>query len=235
MSEEGHYLVSADYSQVELRVFAHYSEDEAFMEAFKEDEDIHARTALEILGREGGSVTPEMRQIAKAINFGIIYGMGPRRLSEELGIDHKTAKDYIEAYYDRYKGVARFREQTIEMVREKGYVSTLFNRRRYLPDIKHGNNRIRSEAERMAINTPIQGTAADLIKKAMINIHRELKQGDYKTRMLLQVHDELVFEAPEGEVDTVIPMIKEEMEGVHSLRVPLKVDISKGRNWDEAH
>jgi DNA polymerase-1 len=235
VATKGHYLVSADYSQVELRVFAHYSKDKGLMEAFRHDEDIHTRTASEILGVKPKGVTAEMRRIAKAINFGIIYGMGPRRLGEELGIDHKTAKNYIEAYYERYKGVARYREAIIETATKKGYVSTLFNRRRYLPDIQHSNRVIRAEAERMAINTPIQGTAADLIKKAMINIHRRLDTEDFRAKMLLQVHDELLFEVPEEELDTVVPMVKEEMEGVYALHVPLMVDIHKGRNWEEAH
>jgi DNA polymerase I len=235
VAEAGHYLVSADYSQVELRVFAHYSKDEAFIEAFTRDEDIHTRTASEILTAGNEPVTPEMRRIAKAINFGIIYGMGPHKLSDELGIDHKTAKDYIASYYERYQGVKRYRDEMIETAKKSGYVTTLFNRRRYLPDIEHGNNRIRSEAERMAVNTPIQGTAADLIKKAMINIHGRLKKEGFESKMLLQVHDELVFEVPEKELERVMPMIKEEMEGVYVLRVPLKVDINKGRNWDEAH
>ncbi|MBC8418841.1 MAG: DNA polymerase I [Desulfobacteraceae bacterium] len=235
VAEAGQYLVSADYSQIELRVFAHYSEDEAFIEAFQQDRDIHTRTASEIMGADRQDVTPQMRRIAKAINFGIIYGMGPRKLSEELGIDQKIARDYIAAYYKRYQGVARYRDEMIQKASENGYVTTLFNRRRYLPDIQHANNRIRSEAERMAINTPIQGTAADLIKKAMINIHNRLGQGGFRSKMLLQVHDELVFEVPAEELEKVVPMIREEMEGVYPLKVPLKVDINKGRNWDEAH
>ncbi|UCF85408.1 MAG: DNA polymerase I, partial [Desulfobacteraceae bacterium] len=235
IAEDGHYLMSADYSQVELRVFAHYSEDEAFMAAFRRNEDIHARTASEILPAENGTVTPEMRRIAKAINFGIIYGMGPQKLSDELGIDPKTARNYINAYYERYQGVVRYKEEMIKNARNNGYVTTLFNRRRYLPDIQHSNNRIRSEAERMAINTPIQGTAADLIKKAMINIHRRLNQEGLRARMLLQVHDELVFEVPEEELDALEPMVRQEMEGVYPLKVPLKVDMSRGKNWDEAH
>jgi len=235
VAEEGHCLVSADYSQVELRVFAHYSNDEAFMKAFKQEEDIHTRTAAEILGVEVEAVTPGMRQVAKAVNFGIIYGMGPKKLSEELGIELKTAKDYIATYYKRYEGVARYRDEMIETARREGYVTTLFNRRRYLPDIHHGNRVIRAEAERMAVNTPIQGTAADLIKKAMIQIHQILNKDGFRSRMLLQVHDELVFEVPEEERDTLVPMIRAEMEGVYALRVPLKVDINKGRNWDEAH
>jgi len=176
-----------------------------------------------------------MRRIAKAINFGIIYGMGAQKLGEELGIDLKTAKDYISTYYDRYQGVVRYREETIASAREKGYVTTLFNRRRYLPDINHKNRVMRAEAERMAINTPIQGTAADLIKKAMISIHDRLQTEGLKTRMLLQVHDELVFEMPEDETHSLPQMVKEEMEGVYPLAVPLKVDVSIGKNWDEAH
>jgi len=235
VAEEGHCLVGADYSQIELRVFAHYSGDEAFIEAFRQDQDIHTRTASEILGKGPEEITPEMRRLAKAINFGIIYGMGPRKLGEELGIDQQTAKRYIDAYYERYRGVTRYRDEMIQMASSKGYVTTLFNRRRYLPDIEHANNRIRSEAERMAVNTPIQGTAADLIKQAMIRIHGRLNTEGYKTRMLLQVHDELVFEAPLNETARVIPLIREEMEGVYPLKVPLKVDIHEGANWDEAH
>ncbi len=235
VAEEGHWLVSADYSQIELRIFAHYSGDEGFLDAFKKGRDIHARTALEIMEHDDNTVTPEMRRIAKAINFGIIYGMGPRKLSEEVGIDQKTAKSYIEAYFKRYQGVARYREDMIREAREKGYVKTLFGRRRYLPDIRQESGMARAEAERMAINTPIQGTAADLIKKAMINIHRRFREQKFKSRMLLQVHDELVFETPEEETGAVIVAIKEEMEHVHSLRVPLEVEIGKGKNWEEAH
>jgi DNA polymerase-1 len=235
VAREGHFLMSADYSQVELRIFAHYSGDEAFIDAFQRNEDIHTRTASEIMGLDRDDVTPEMRQIAKAINFGIIYGMGAYKLSEELGIDHKSAKEYIETYYQRYSGVARYRADIMEETRERGYVSTLFNRRRYLPNIHHEKQRVRAEAERMAINTPIQGTAADIIKKAMINIYNRLERETFRTKLLLQVHDELVFEVPEDEIEPIQAMVKEEMEGVHKLRVPLVVDIHMGRNWDEAH
>jgi DNA polymerase-1 len=235
VAEDGWRLLSADYSQVELRIFAHYSGDDAFIEAFREQEDIHTRTAAEIMGLGKDEVTPDRRRIAKAINFGIIYGMGPYKLSEELGIDHETAKNYISAYYARYGGVARYRNEVIGSAREKGYVTTLFNRRRYLPDINHKNRIIRGEAERMAINTPIQGTAADLIKMAMIRIHSRLKREGFRSRMLLQVHDELVFEVPENEIDTGPRVIRSEMEGGFQLRAPLKVDIKVGRNWDEAH
>lgn len=235
IAEDGHYLLSADYSQVELRLFAHYSGDAALLEAFRNGQDIHTRTASEILGFAIDDVTPEMRQIAKAINFGIIYGMGARKLAEELNIDNKTAKEYIESYYDRYKGVVRYRESITKQARENGYVTTLFNRRRYLPEINSDNKRIKAEAERIAINTPIQGTAADLIKMAMINIHTRLKREGHKSRMLLQVHDELILEVPEDEIEVIQSLIIKEMEGVHKLDVPLKVDSSYGKNWDEAH
>ena len=235
VAEQGHSFISADYSQIELRVFAHYSGDPAIREAFEKGEDIHARTAAEILGVKPEEVTPDMRRIAKAINFGIIYGMGPQKLSEELEIDLGTAKKYIQAYYERYKGVVQYREKMIAMAKEKGYVTTLFNRRRYIPDIQHPKHVIRAEAERIAVNTPIQGTAADLIKKAMINLYERIKCGDIRGNMLLQVHDELVFEVPDNEVDKVVPIIKREMESVHKLDVPLKVDIGVGKNWGEAH
>ncbi|MFC1533774.1 DNA polymerase I [Thermodesulfobacteriota bacterium] len=235
VAEEGHYLLSADYSQVELRVFAHYSGDNALIEAFRREEDIHSRTASEVLGVPIVSVTEDMRRIAKAINFGIIYGMGYRKLGDELGIDNKTAKEYIDSYYSRYEGVARYREYMVKTAMEKGYVTTLFSRRRYLPEIKSENNRVRAEAERIAVNTPIQGTAADLIKKAMISIHKRLKNEGFSTKMLLQVHDELLFEVPDDEIEIISPIIKKEMEEVYRLEVPLKVDIKSGRNWDEAH
>jgi DNA polymerase-1 len=235
VAQEEQLLMSADYSQVELRIFAHYSGDEAFIDAFKHQEDIHARTAAEIMGLNMDAVKPEMRRIAKAINFGIIYGMGAYKLGDELNIDHKSAKEYIDTYYQRYKGVARYREDILNRAREQGYVSTLFNRRRYLPNIHHQEPRIRAEAERMAINTPIQGTAADIIKMAMINIHDRLMKEGFNTKLLLQVHDELVFEVPKQEIEAIRKMVKEEMEGVYELKVPLVVDIHTGKNWDEAH
>ena len=235
IAEEGHYLLSADYSQVELRVFTHYSGDKALIEAFQKGQDIHSRTASEILGVSMDDVTPDMRRIAKAINFGIIYGMGAKKLADELNIDNKTAREYIESYYDRYKGVVKYRETMAEQAREQGYVTTLFNRRRYIPEINSDNNRIKADAERIAINTPIQGTAADLIKMAMINIHSRLIREGYRSRMLLQVHDELVLEVPDDEIDVMPGIIKKEMEDVYKLDVPLKVDASFGNNWDEAH
>jgi DNA polymerase-1 len=235
IADKGCVFLSADYSQIELRIFAHYSGDPAFMEAFRQEEDIHARTASEVLGVEKDRVTSDMRRIAKAINFGIIYGMGPQTLSEQLGIDLSIAKDYIAAYYSRYQGVARYRDAAIAAAAEKGYVTTLFQRRRYLPDIGHKNRMIRAESERMAVNTPIQGTAADLIKKAMIRIHERLREEKLSARLLVQVHDELLLEVPEEELSRVSALVKAEMEGVHRLDVPLKVDMKTGGNWEEAH
>jgi len=235
IAKDACYLISADYSQIELRIFAHYSEDSSFIEAFRLGEDIHMRTAAEILNADIDSITPDMRRIAKSINFGIIYGMGARKLANELDIDPKTAQGYLDSYYSRYKGVLRFREKIIEDVKKTGYVATLFNRRRFLPDINHKNQLIRAEAERMAINTPIQGTAADIIKKAMINIYSRLTKENLATKLLLQVHDELVLEAPEAETDYIKLMVKEEMENVYSFSVPLKVDVNMGKNWNDAH
>jgi DNA polymerase I len=235
IAEEGCVLLSADYSQVELRILAHYSGDEAFIRAFERGEDIHSLTAGELLGVERGDVTPEMRRIAKAINFGIVYGMGPQKLSEEVGIGPKEAKDYISSYYSRHKGVEEYKNEMIKTAGEKGYVTTLLNRRRYLPDILHENRVIRAEAERMAVNTPIQGSAADLIKLAMIRIAGRLEKGNFNSKMLLQVHDELVFEVADGELDGLKQMIRREMETVYPLKVPLKVDMGHGKNWGEAH
>ena len=166
---------------------------------------------------EGKQVTHEMRRIAKAINFGIVYGMGPQKLSEEVGISVKEAKAYISSYYEKYRGIENYKNAMVAKAREEGYVTTLLNRRRYLPDIQHQNRVIRAEAERMAVNTPIQGTAADLIKLAMIRIGERLKTGNFHSKMLLQVHDELVFEVVEGELDVIKHMVREEMENVYPL------------------
>jgi len=235
IADEGHFLLSADYSQIELRVFAHYSNDPVLLEAFERQEDIHARTATEIFDVHPDMITPEMRRMAKTINFGIIYGMGPIKLAKELSINKKVAQVYLDNYYKRYKGVKDLKERIIYQARENGYVTTLLKRRRYLPNIDSNNSNIRSEAERAAVNTPIQGTAADLIKMAMIKIFERLKIDRLKAKMLLQVHDELVFEIPYDELDAVKTIVKNEMEGVYPLHVPLKVDINWGKNWDEAH
>ncbi len=235
VADSDHLLLSADYSQIELRVFAHYSEDPVLLEAFEIGEDIHTRTAAEVFDLDPKMVTPEMRRMAKTINFGIIYGMGPIKLAKELGISKKVAQAYLDNYYERYKGVKDFKEKVVSQAVQNGYVATLLKRRRYLPNINSENGNLRGEAERAAINTPIQGTAADLIKMAMINIADRLKREDLKTKMLLQVHDELVFEVPKGELPVTSKIIKDEMEGVYRLNIPLKVDINWGTNWGEAH
>jgi DNA polymerase-1 len=235
IAESGHLLVSADYSQIELRVFAHYSDDPVLLEAFNRGEDIHTRTAAEVFNVDPKMVTAEMRRMAKTINFGIIYGMGPIRLAKQLGISKKMAQAYLDSYYSRYKGVKEFKERVIAQAGHNGYVNTLFNRRRILPHIHSDNGHLKSEAERTAINTPIQGTAADLIKMAMIRIAGRLRTEQLSTKMLLQVHDELVFEVPKEELTRATNIIKDEMEGVYPLKIPLQVDINWGNNWDEAH
>jgi DNA polymerase-1 len=180
-------------------------------------------------------VTSDMRHMAKTINFGIIYGMGPVRLAKELGISNKVAQAYLDSYYERYKGVKEFKEKIIAQARHNGYVTTLFNRRRNLPHIHSDKGNLKSEAERTAVNTPIQGTAADLIKMAMIRIAERLRTEHLGTKMLLQVHDELVFEVPQEELNRATNIIKEEMEEVYPLKIPLRVDINWGNNWNEAH
>lgn len=231
----GSVLVSADYAQIELHVLAHLSGDEALIEVFEAGEDIHTRTASALFGVFPEMVTPELRRRAKVINFGVIYGMSPFGLSKELGISQAEAKEYIDSYFDRYKGVRRFLDGILEDARRDKYVCTLLNRRRYIPEIGSSNAALRQFAERTAINAPIQGTAADLIKIAMINLHALLRKRHPKAAMIMQVHDELVFEVPEGEKKDVMALVKREMEGVMRLRVPLKVEIGAGHNWDEAH
>jgi DNA polymerase-1 len=228
---EGWTMLSADYSQIELRLLAHYSRDPILVEAFEQDQDIHSRTASEVFQLLPGMLTQEMRRQAKVINFGIIYGMGPFRLSKELGISHKMAKTYIDHYFDRYSGVKRYIEETIEAARETGEVKTLLGRYRQLPDILSRNRTAREFAERTAVNTPLQGTAADFIKIAMVRIHDAFGNNGLKAQMLLQVHDELVFEIPPEELNAAEKCVRETMEGVYDLSVPLKVDIKTGINW----
>ena len=230
--EEGWLFLSVDYSQIDLRVLAHYSKDKTLIEAFKRGEDIHKRTAAEIFGIPPELVTPEMRRMAKTINFGIVYGMSPYGLAKELKIGQKEAKAFIERYFARYPGVKAYMERIVAEAREKGYVTTLFGRKRPLPDIKSPNRTAREFAERTAINTPIQGTAADIIKLAMIEIYRALK--GKRTRMLLQVHDELLFETPPEELEEICALVREKMEGIVKLEVPLKVNWATGKNWAEA-
>jgi DNA polymerase-1 len=233
--EEGSSIVSADYSQIELRILAHLSQDGTLIKAFQDDEDIHARTASEVFEVPIESVTPRTRREAKVINFGIIYGMSAYGLSQQLGTEPKIAQAYIDEYFKKYSGVQTYIEKSLEEARQKGYVMTLLHRRRYLPDIHSPTVAIRQAAERMAINTPLQGTAADIIKVAMIRIQNQIEDFGVSIKMIMQVHDELVFEVPDQELQKTIPMIQHEMETVMKLSAPLKVSIHSGKNWAEVH
>ncbi len=233
--QKGWHLVSADYSQVELRILAHYSDDQILIQSFLDDEDIHTRTACEVFQVAPTMVNAELRRQAKAINFGIIYGMSAFGLSKQLEISQKMAKTYIEHYFSRYKRVEQFLDQIIAEARQTKQTSTFLGRIRLLPDITSKNNIIRQAAERIAVNTPIQGSAADLIKLAMINIDRVFREKNLQSTMVLTVHDELVFEVPPNELDAVTHLVKEIMEGVWKLKVPLKVNVSYGPNWAETH
>ena len=235
IADEGHLLLSSDYSQIELRVLAHLSQDEGFIEIFKNDGDIHTRTACELFGITPENVTSEMRRRAKTVNFGIVYGISPYGLSQQLGIHPEEAKFYIDTYFMRHSGVKNYIDTKISEASETGYVSTIFQRKRAIPELKNTNKNIRQLGERLAMNTPIQGSAADIIKIAMINIWRRLKKEGLRTKMLLQVHDELLLEVPIEEKDKVKILVKEEMEQAVELLVPIKVDIGVGKNWSEAH
>jgi len=228
-------LLSADYSQIELRILAHLSHDATLIESFRLGEDVHRRTASRIFGVPPEAVTAVQRARAKTINFGVIYGMGPQRLARELDISLDEAKRFIETYFATYPGVHRYTLESVQNARELGYAMTLLGRRRYLPELFSDNQGMRVAAEYMAVNTPVQGSSADLIKLAMINIHQRLKREQLKTQMLLQVHDELVFEVPLAELDTVKPLVVEEMERAVPLEVPIKADVGAGHNWFEAH
>jgi DNA polymerase-1 len=230
-----HVFVDADYSQIELRIMAHLSKDETLMNSFLQDEDIHLRTAALILNLPPAEVTSEQRRQAKAINFGIIYGMGAFGLASRLDISQAEAQSFINEYFLKYPGVKKYMDACIQEARKKGYVITLLGRRRRLPEILSDNRQRREFAERTAINTPIQGTAADLIKIAMINLHHRIQREKLATRMIMQVHDELVFEVPLSELETAKKMIGEEMEGAIKLDVPIKADLGVGKNWLEAH
>ncbi len=226
-------FVSADYSQIDLRVLAHLSGDKTLVDAFNTGEDIHVRTATEVLGVAPDQVNAEARRLAKVINFGIIYGMGPQRLAGELGIALADASDYIKRYFERLPGVRAWLDETVRNARTTGYVTTMYGRRRYLPELNAQPGGARAQAERIAINTPIQGTAADLIKLAMIRLDGVLRERGLGTRMILQVHDELLLEAPKDEWREAAELAKREMEGVAELKIPLKVDLKSGPNWAE--
>ncbi len=235
IASPGNRLLSADYSQVELRILAHLCEDESLLTAFRQGEDVHARTAARIFDVPAAKVNSEMRGRAKAVNFGIVYGQGPFNLARQLRISRTEAKEIIDSYLDQYPRVRDWVVRMHEEARATKMVKTLFGRRRLLPEIASSNHNVRANAERIAQNTPIQGTAADIIKLAMIRIDRALREGGFKALMVLQVHDELVFDVPEAEIDALEQLVRREMEGAADLRVPLTVDISSGRSWAEAH
>jgi DNA polymerase-1 len=230
-AEPGCLLLAADYSQIELRLLAHFSEDRLLVEAYRRGDDIHSLTASQVFGVPPLMVTPDHRRQAKMVNFGIVYGLSAFGLSQNLGIDPGEAKRFINAYFENYSGVRRFIDRTLEQARLDQSVRTLFGRTRPIPDINSKNANLRGFAERTAVNTPLQGTAADLIKIAMIRIDRSLRERGMKSRMTLQVHDELVFEVPEEELDAMRPLVREHMENVHPLSVPLRVEIGVGANW----
>jgi DNA polymerase-1 len=233
--EDGFVFLSSDYSQIELRVLAHISGDELLIDAFKNDRDIHSRVAQEVFKVDTDHVTPAMRRTAKVINFGIVYGISGYGLSKELGVGPREAQAYIDAYFERHTGIKEYIERTLAEAREKGFVRTLFGRIRYIPELFNADVNVRQFGERTAMNTPIQGTAADIIKMAMVNIYRKIKEKKLLSRLIMQIHDELVFEVPEAEATEMEEMIRHEMEHVRPLRVPLKVTIGKGKNWAEAH
>jgi DNA polymerase-1 len=227
--------MAADYSQIELRIMAHLSGDATLVRAFAEDRDVHQATAAEVLGKPIDEVTPDERRSAKAVNFGLIYGMSAFGLAKQLGIDRGSAQRYVDLYFERYPGVKAFMDRTREQAREQGYVETVRGRRLYLPDIRATNRNLQQYAERSAINAPMQGTAADIIKLAMLRVERECTARALPARLIMQVHYELVLEVAQDAVDATATMLREQMAAAETLRVPLKVDLGTGANWDQAH
>jgi len=233
IAPEGCRLLAGDYSQIDLRVLAHLSQDENLLKAFKRDEDIHAATAAQIYGIKSSEVTSDMRRFAKTVNFGIIYGMSEYGLEQATELSREEAGKFIAAYFEKYPGVRKYFDATREQARQGGYVETLLGRRRFIPDINSSNRQVREAAERMAINMPVQGTSADIIKVAMINLYRQMKEKKLKSKMLLQVHDELIFEVPDAEMAKMCKLVPEVMSAAIKLAIPLKVDIKEGKNWGE--
>jgi len=231
----GHLIASADYSQIELRIMAHISGDAALLLAFHDGMDVHRATAAEIFGIDTAQVTSEQRRYAKVINFGLIYGMSAFGVAKALGIDNTAAKNYVARYFERYPGVRQYMEHTRVQAKATGYVETVFGRRLYLPEINSPNGPRRAAAERAAINAPMQGTAADLIKLAMVKVQEVLDAQHLHTKMIMQVHDELVFEVPQAELDWVRHEVPKLMAGVAQLKVPLLAEVGMGPNWDKAH
>ncbi len=229
----GALLMGVDYSQIDLRALAHLSRDENLLDAFRHDEDIHTATAAQLYGVPATGVTPAMRRLAKTVNFGVIYGMSGYGLEQATELSREDAGKFITAYFEKYPGVKKYLELTKEQARKTGYVQTILGRKRLIQDINASNRQVREAAERMAINMPVQGTSADIIKKAMVNLHREMLQRKLKSKMLLQVHDELVFEVPEAEMAEMRQLVPEMMVTAIQLSIPLKVDVKTGRNWGE--
>jgi DNA polymerase-1 len=228
-------ILSADYSQIELRIMADISGDASLLKAFAEGMDVHRATAAEVFATEPAAVTSEQRRYAKTINFGLIYGMGAFGLASSLGIERSAATNYIERYFARYPSVKAYMDETRASAKDKGYVETLFGRRIYLPEINGGSGPRRAGAERQAINAPMQGTAADLIKLAMVAVQNVLLAEQRATKLVMQVHDELVLEVPEAELEWVKAEVPRLMAGVAQLKVPLVAEVGIGRNWDQAH
>jgi DNA polymerase-1 len=235
IAPKGYKLLAADYSQIELRIMTHLSQDPNLVAAFKEGKDIHRATAADVMSIPESEVTSEQRRSAKAINFGLIYGMSAFGLAKQIGISRTEAKQYVDAYFERYPGVKRYMDETQAEAAETGYVETIFGRRLYLPGIQSSNQIVRKGAERTAINAPMQGTAADVIKMAMVDVQKWLESSNLRAQMIMQVHDELVFEVHEDDVAAVTEGVRFRMQHCAQLDVPLIVDIGIGDNWDEAH
>jgi DNA polymerase-1 len=231
----GYVLMAADYSQIELRIMAHLSGDAGLLAAFAADRDVHQATAAEVFGVALEAVTADQRRLAKTINFGLIYGMSPFGLARNLGIARGSAQQYVERYFARYPGVKAYMDNTRKSAKETGYVQTVYGRRLYLPDIRSSNRQMQQYSERSAINAPMQGTAADIIKRAMISVDAWCQREDVPARLIMQVHDELVLEVRADSIDRVADAVRERMAGAAELSVPLRVDLGTGANWDEAH
>jgi DNA polymerase-1 len=227
------YLLAGDYSQIDLRALAHLSHDPNLTNAFRQDADIHAATAAQLFNVKPSQVTPAMRRLAKTVNFGVIYGMSDYGLEQATELSRQEAAQFIAAYFEKYPGIKDYLETTKAEARRLGYVQTILGRRRHIPEINSNNRQVRIAAERMAINMPVQGTSADIIKIAMINLHREMKRRKLRSKMLLQVHDELIFEVPQDEMKIMLKLVPEVMSTALVLSVPLKVDIKTGTNWGE--
>ena len=234
VAEPGNVLIDADYSQIELRLLAHISGDEVMRNAFRNGFDIHTVTASQVFGVQPDAVTPEMRRRAKAVNFGIVYGISRFALAEDLGVSRKEADDYMNQYFATYSGVRHYMDEIVKTARKQGYVATIMGRRRYLPELESPVFNIRAFGERVALNAPIQGSSADIIKLAMINTARRLRAENRKAKLILQIHDELIIEAPLAEAEQIKTLLREEMENVMRLSVPLTVDVAAGKNWAEA-